>query len=110
MFQRKDKLENEPADNTQAEGADQCAVYVAVPKTVGTGISTRPFADPGERLIVAERNADELELKRFAFRDEGEAKALHAMWKRDQEAKRRAAEEAARRKLGKLTDQLASAP
>lgn len=77
-----------------------CAVYVAIPDTVGTGDSSRMFADPKEELIVTEKNADQLEMRELAFRDKEHAGAKYTMWKRRKEQEEREAQEIAARRAG----------
>lgn len=94
------KDEPEAAKPEEDIPAGHCAVYVAIPEMVGTGDSKRPFAGPCEKLVVSDKNANELELRELAFRSEDEARAKYAMWERKKKADEQAALEAAARRAG----------
>lgn len=80
--------------------SDRCDVYVAIPDMVGTGDSKRPFAEPGEKVSVSERNAYELETRELAYRKKDLADAKFEMWQRRQKENARLEREAAARRAG----------
>lgn len=73
--------EKKPADDVPAGCA---AVFVAIPGRVADENGAK--ASAGKRIICGEKNADALEMRGLAFRDENEAKAAFTTYKRRKEA------------------------